>query len=235
MRTPDARKEYRLRFFFDAGSGVCFWTANDPARARFNNYPIRAGELPLPDATVQRIEELVGWYDRSLNWDYPPDPGPWRQADCDRFNAAVRDLLATVRQELGADFEIINEYREQSEDPDLDYYLRTGERPVRPKEKTLVEVSPTELIWHEGEGLVETLAWHELESVYVSTTIYGPTAPDVFWIFIARGHSISIPSGVPGEDVLLRRLQMLPGFDNQAMKEAMTSTTAKLLLCWKRS
>ncbi len=205
-----------MRFFFDPGSGVCFWTANDRARTRFNNYPVRAEELPLLGATIQRIDELVGWYDRSLNCDYPPDPGPWRQADWDRFNAAVRDLLATVRQQLGADFEIINEYREHSEDPDLDYYLRTGERPVRPKEKALVEVSPTELIWHEGEDRVETLPWHELESVYVSTTINGPTAPDVFWIFTARGRSISIPWGVPGEDVLLRRLQMLAGFDNQA-------------------
>jgi hypothetical protein len=63
------------------------------------------------------------WHDSSLNWDYPPDPGPWRRPECDRFNTAVRGLLEDIRRELDPDFEIINQQDEVREDPDLDVYL----------------------------------------------------------------------------------------------------------------
>jgi hypothetical protein len=66
----------------------------------------------------------VDWHDQALNWEYPPDPGPWRQDECERFNQAAKDLLITVRQELGDHFEVIDELVEETEDPDLDAYLR---------------------------------------------------------------------------------------------------------------
>jgi hypothetical protein len=125
------QEKYRLRFFFDAGSGICFWTANKLTEARFKNYPVQAEALPLSPKTIEQINQIATWYDRSLNWDYPPDPSPWRQEEWDRFNRAVKDLLDTVRQELGDSFEISNEYTDGNEDPDLDEYLRTGQRPNR--------------------------------------------------------------------------------------------------------
>jgi len=51
------------------------------------------------------VEDLLEWYDQSLNWDYPPNPRPWRQEECDRFNDAVKPP-------------------ELMEDPDLDEYLK---------------------------------------------------------------------------------------------------------------
>jgi hypothetical protein len=66
---------------------------------------------------------LAEWHDTSLNWDYPPDPGPWRQPECDRFNDAVASLLADIRRALGPEFEVIDEQVSCVEDPDLDVYL----------------------------------------------------------------------------------------------------------------
>jgi hypothetical protein len=63
------------------------------------------------------------WHRASLNWDYPPDPGPWRQPECDRFNAAAAKLLTDIRVELGPTFEVINRQDKMVEDPDLDAYL----------------------------------------------------------------------------------------------------------------
>ncbi len=109
---------YRLRFFFDYGSGICFWTSNEQARARFGGYPVEAEALPLTQATAELIAELIAWYDRSLDWDHPSYPSPWRREEWDRFNRSVRDLLDTVGQELGDSFEIVNEYVERNEEPD---------------------------------------------------------------------------------------------------------------------
>jgi hypothetical protein len=114
---------YKLRFFFDYGAGVCLWSANDAARAEFD-YPIDHSKLSLSPATIATIDKLLAWHDTPLNWDYPPDPGPWRQEECDRFNAAVAALYASIVAELGEAFEVVDEHWEVMEDPDLDEYLR---------------------------------------------------------------------------------------------------------------
>ncbi|GHO80068.1 hypothetical protein KSD_78390 [Ktedonobacter sp. SOSP1-85] len=101
MMNPKA--EYVIRFFFE-WTGTCFWCGNDAARERFDYY-IEPEDLPLSESTVKRAKELMEWHDKALNWEYPPDPGPWRQEECDRFNQAAKELLSTVRQELGERFE----------------------------------------------------------------------------------------------------------------------------------
>lgn len=118
-----AKPHYVIRLFFDTGSGTCFWPGNDDTQERFGMY-ILPENLPLSDKTIKRADEIVDWQTTSLNWDYPPDPGPWRQDECDRFNQAVKELLEVVRKELGDQFEIINRFQEIHEDPDLDAYLQ---------------------------------------------------------------------------------------------------------------
>jgi hypothetical protein len=116
---------YKLRFFFECGGG-CLWPGNDAANRDFELGPYDVLDpcpLPLSAATLERCRRVAEWHDASLNWDYPPDPGPWRQPECDRFNEAVRHLLATIRAELGEQFEVINRQPEAVEDPDLDAYL----------------------------------------------------------------------------------------------------------------
>ncbi len=113
---------YIIRYWFE-WHGPCFWSKNASARERFG-YPIEPEALPLRPETVKSAYELVDWHDQALNWDYPPDPGPWRQDECDRFNRAAKEFLETVREELGEDFEIIDGFVEVKEDPDLDAYLR---------------------------------------------------------------------------------------------------------------
>jgi hypothetical protein len=66
---------------------------------------------------------LAAEFSTSLNWESPADPGPWRERQCRRFNQAVHRALGRVRAELGAAWEIRDEFREHREDPDLDRYL----------------------------------------------------------------------------------------------------------------
>lgn len=116
--------KYRLKFFLEWGGGPCLWADNDAAVARFGAGAVDYRELGLSIATIELMGRLAEWHDMSLNWDYPPDPGPWRQDECDRFNAGAIDLLARIRRELGEEYEVTNNQDELTEDPDLDAYLR---------------------------------------------------------------------------------------------------------------
>ena len=55
------------------------------------------------------LNELSQWHDTSLNWDYPPDPGPWGADDYARFDGSAATLLKSIQQELGEEFEVVYE------------------------------------------------------------------------------------------------------------------------------
>ena len=116
--------KYRFLFWFEWGSGTVFQTDNDAANHKFGVGIIRPEHFPLTPETIEQIHSMSKWHDKSLNWDYPPDPGPWRQDECDRFNAASKQLIEVVVKELGEDFEIIYHQGPLHEDPDLDEYLK---------------------------------------------------------------------------------------------------------------
>jgi hypothetical protein len=96
---------YRLKYMFDAGSGICLWAANDAAHGRFG-YPVDADGLPLSEGLSARVRRLLEWYDRGLDWDDPGGPSPWDAAEEARFGAEARAVLAALRAELGPEFEI---------------------------------------------------------------------------------------------------------------------------------
>jgi hypothetical protein len=83
-------------------------------------------------------------------------------------------------------------------------------------------------------GLVETVKWSDLRAVLIQTTDAGPLADDVFWILAGEESGCVVPSEAAGMERLLERLQQLPGFDNQALIEAMGSTDNRRFLCWQR-
>lgn len=101
-----------LRFFFDAGSGVCLWAYDDEAKARFG-YPVESEMLDIPAELRVEIGQLVADYDDTFPWD---DPGSGRGVEPDRtmfgydenppFVTRVRALLRKLRAALpGISFE----------------------------------------------------------------------------------------------------------------------------------
>jgi hypothetical protein len=113
---------YRARFCFDAGSGTVLW-AESPDAAEIWGYAVELDQLPVSQPLLHDLTSLIAEYDTSLNWDYPPDPGPWREPRCRRFNQAVRQALGRLRAELGPAWQIQDKFGELHEDPDLDRYL----------------------------------------------------------------------------------------------------------------
>jgi hypothetical protein len=92
MSEPSSNPKYILRFFFEAGSGICFWSANEAAKLRFD-YPVQVEKLPLSASTRSAVNGLLRLYDESFNWKYPPDPGPWTSKQQNEFNLKVIETL----------------------------------------------------------------------------------------------------------------------------------------------
>lgn len=100
-------ERFRIRLMFEWGGGA-LWCGNDAALARFSVGSIEE-KLLLSPTTLERLGEMTRWHDTALNWDYPPDPGPWTVADYKKFDDAAEALLGAIQQELGAGFEVIYE------------------------------------------------------------------------------------------------------------------------------
>jgi hypothetical protein len=80
-------------------------------------------------------------------------------------------------------------------------------------------------------GSFEWVLWSDLVSVRIVTTSGGPFLDDVFWVLSGRdGSACVVPNG--REEDLLPRLQKLPGFDHNAVINAMTCTDDAEFLCW---
>lgn len=86
-----------------------------------------------------------------------------------------------------------------------------------------------------ANGKTESVRWDELQSVAIVTTGDGPWAEDVFWVLKGKTGGCAVPQGVQGSTELLKRLQELPGFRNEALIEAMGSTSNARFICWERS
>jgi hypothetical protein len=98
------KPRYVLRLMFEWGGG-CLWCGNEAARAKFDVGPVEDLLLLSPE-THRRLDELSVWHDQALNWDYPPDPGPWSPEEYERFDQAANELLMAVKDELGPEYEV---------------------------------------------------------------------------------------------------------------------------------
>ena len=78
------------------------------------------------------------------------------------------------------------------------------------------------------------MTWAELQLVGVETTPEGPFAEDVYVYLEGAENGFYIPQGAEGVDELVRRLTVLPAFNNEAFANAMCSTSSARFVCWKR-
>ena len=115
----DAREmleKRKLQFAFDYGAESCFWNG----MVCYTN----PEDLGLSEATLSEMERLCEEFTHSLNWAYPPDPGPYREERCAAFNRDALALYHRIVAEIGDRYEIIDLHKELHEDPDLDEYLK---------------------------------------------------------------------------------------------------------------
>jgi len=105
---------------------------------------------------------------------------------------------------------------------------------AQPESRYTIEISEAGVSCERPDGTVESVTWDDLQSVTVETTGDGPAGADIFWILAGTSSGCVVPQGAAGDFDLLERFQKLPGFDNNAVIEAMISADAGKFLCWKR-
>lgn len=98
-----------IRYFFDAGSGVCLWAGNDATQER-HGFAIEADSLPLSTNTQRWLQHLIAWYDTSLNWDDPGSATLWSDEEQARFRLAAQEGVTRLQNELAsAGYEVCDE------------------------------------------------------------------------------------------------------------------------------
>ena len=102
-----------------------------------------------------------------------------------------------------------------------------------PREET-VDLDDAGVTRHMIDGRTETMRWDDLRCVDVITTGDGPLGDDFFWLLQSEGGGCAVPGTARGADALLARLQTLPGFDNDAVIRASTSTADATFACWRQ-
>ena len=97
-----------------------------------------------------------------------------------------------------------------------------------------VDIDPDWIVCNRSAASRQAVRWSDLQSVLIETTDQGPFQNDVFWVLIGSKGRCVVPQEAVGAQELLARLQDLPGFDNQAVVEAMGTAENKTFLCWTR-
>lgn len=90
----------RVRFFFDAGSGCCMWSANAAARRELGTYEVHLATLKLPQALQDEGGALIERHDTSIDWNDPFSGKPWADEQHAAFDVEATDWLARVRAAL---------------------------------------------------------------------------------------------------------------------------------------
>ncbi|MER8161877.1 hypothetical protein [Streptomyces sp. NPDC094472] len=95
---------YHLRFIFEAGvPHTPLWPDNVDSPY---GYPCELERLPISPATRTELARLCEWYQTSIDWEYPPDPSPWREERWELFRQQADAALESVRHELGGGWRI---------------------------------------------------------------------------------------------------------------------------------
>ena len=106
-----------------------------------------------------------------------------------------------------------------------------------PESLFVVTTDAAQIALVDPAGGEHRIAWSDIARIIIRTTDEGPLLPDVFWIIEpVDGTPIVIPGGATGEDELLRVAQsVLPGFRNDQMIAAMSSTDCQDFVVWERA
>jgi hypothetical protein len=96
-----------------------------------------------------------------------------------------------------------------------------------------VEISDQGIRWVGRDSEAKEVSWLDLAEIRIVTNGNGPFMEDVFFGFIAsEANFLMIPQSDIDQEAL-RRLQQLPGFDNSALIEAMSSVTDAQFVVWR--
>lgn len=96
-----------LRFSFDFGD-ICLWGMNDSAKKQFG-YAIESSSLPFSRQLMDKLNGLQEEFGTILDWEDPASGCIWTEQHKLDFLERANEVCREIQQELGSEFEIINE------------------------------------------------------------------------------------------------------------------------------
>jgi hypothetical protein len=99
--------KYYLRFWFEHG-GFCIWSINNQANEKYG-YAINNKSLPISKDLLKEIDNLEEEYATYLNWNCPQNPSQWTKEQKTDFYDKANKVYLKLKEELGSDYEIVNE------------------------------------------------------------------------------------------------------------------------------
>jgi hypothetical protein len=106
-----------------------------------------------------------------------------------------------------------------------------GRRRERSGELVSFDGRGFECRWQDGS--VDSIAWKELRAVEIRTTDLLPPLDDIFLVLRSARGDCLIPQAEEISDVVLEWVQKLPGFDSEAVLEAMRCQDKATFVCWE--
>ena len=97
-----------IRFFFDPGSGICFWSVN-MYTSDLLGYPINLEQLPLTSKSKNLLIKLMEKFDTCLDWQNPGAGVVWNKEDEIEFHKEALVALDTIREELGEEYIVVED------------------------------------------------------------------------------------------------------------------------------
>jgi hypothetical protein len=100
--------------------------------------------------------------------------------------------------------------------------------------KEFVSFDELRVTWHRPDGTTEEVSWDELSAAEIVTTDARPFVCDVYFVLHGNDRRCVVPHEAQGCKGLLERLLKLPGFNNQAVIDAMFCTSNARFSLWQR-
>jgi hypothetical protein len=113
--------------------------------------------------------------------------------------------------------------------------FKRGPERLMPERRFVVAYDDQQVTLSHPERATEAVAWSDLQEVEIITTDDGPWSCDWYWALHGSTSGIAVPRGATGEMDLLKRLQKLPGFSNEAVLQAGGHTDNHRVSCWKKN
>jgi hypothetical protein len=101
----------------------------------------------------------------------------------------------------------------------------------QPEERFVVEVTGAdEIVCRAPRRGEQRIRMEDVAAVYVETNDSGPCGADVWWLIEdkAGDTKVAFPQMATGEQAVLERLRLLPGFEVRGMN----STANTRFMCW---
>jgi hypothetical protein len=108
------------------------------------------------------------------------------------------------------------------------------ERRVHRRLNHVIEVNDSGVFRTLGETR-ESVTWASLRSVTILTTDEGPFMEDVWWLLEDESGGVAVPGGAPEVTAIMQHLEQLPGYDPEAVVQAMGSVENARFTVWERS